>query len=57
VNPAKQRVVKILPHNPPREHERILVDGERCRVVSCRVDWDGPNWTIRSLRVEADPAA
>ena len=51
VNPERQEVVKFLPSNPPRRGEHVLVDGARCRVAWCRVSWDGPRWTLRSLWV------
>ncbi len=52
VDPSVDRVVKFLPSNPPRRGEAILVNGTRCIVTRCRVSWDGPRWTIRSLRVK-----
>lgn len=50
VRPDLQRVVKFHPSLPPRRGEAILVDGRRCEVTRCRVRWDGPRWTILSLR-------
>lgn len=51
VDPTTQRVVKILPNNPPRRGETLVVDGARVKVVRSRVLWEGRQWTIRSLRV------
>jgi hypothetical protein len=52
VDPSRQEVFKFLPSSPPEKHEIVLVDRVRCRVTRCRVAWDGPRWTIRSLRVK-----
>lgn len=51
VDPGRQQIVKFMPSFPPRRGEYVLVDGVRCVVTSCRVRWDGPRWTIISLRV------
>lgn len=52
VNPARQRVVKLNPSMPPERGGIVLVDGVRCRVMSCWIRWDGPRWTILRLRVK-----
>jgi hypothetical protein len=46
------RFVKILPHNPPSVGEIVLVDGERCRVTSATIKWDGLHWDLLGLRVK-----
>lgn len=53
VDPSIQRVVKFFPSIPPVRGDVVLVDDERCRVTRCKVAWDGPRWTIRSLYVKA----
>lgn len=53
VDPAVQRVFKFTPSMPPYRGEVVLVDDQRCHVTRCRVSWDGPRWTIKSLRVKA----
>lgn len=52
IDPTKQEVFKLLPKSPPMRGERILVDDVRCTVTYCRTKWNGPIWTIRSLRVK-----
>jgi hypothetical protein len=53
VDPTKQNVFKWLPDMPPRAGEYVLVDGARCRVSRCRVQWQERQWTIVELRVKA----
>lgn len=48
--PSEHRVVKFFPSEPPRRGEIVLIDGERCKVTSVRVTWEGPRWKIRRLR-------
>ncbi len=48
----QQEVVKFLPHNPPMVGDVVLVDGERCRVSSATIKWDGPRWELLGLRVK-----
>lgn len=56
VHPDRQEVVKFLPTDPPRRGDRILVDGERCRVLRCRVEWEGRRWTIVGRGIKVRPA-
>jgi len=48
-------IVKFLPNNPPQRGQWpdgiVVVNDQRCRVVKCKVAWDGPHWTIKSLWV------
>jgi hypothetical protein len=52
VDPRETTIVKFMPTSPPLRGTIVLVDGVRCRVSYARVTWDGPRWTIRSLRVK-----
>lgn len=57
VHPDRQKVVKFLPNNPPRRGDTVLVDGERCRVLRCRVKWRDPGvWTIVGRGIKVRPA-
>lgn len=53
VDPAETTIVKLAPTSPPLRGTIVLVDDVRCRVTRAKVTWDGPRWTIRSLRVRA----
>jgi len=53
VDLTAQEVVKFWPNNPPPHvGEIVLIDGERCRVASATIKWDGPRWTLLGLRVK-----
>jgi len=52
VDPAETTIVKLMPTSPPLRGTIVLVDDVRCRVTRAKVTWDGPRWTIRSLRVK-----
>lgn len=51
VYPDRQHVVKLNPKSPPEVGEAVLVEGTRCIVTRVRVSWEGPTWTLKSLRV------
>lgn len=52
VDPAAHECIKFFPSIPPRRGDEILVDGQRCRVTKCVVDWEGYDWRIRTLKVQ-----
>jgi hypothetical protein len=47
VNPNTHEIFKFLPNNPPERGDVVLVDGERCRVLRCPLQWDGRAWRMR----------
>lgn len=52
VHPDTHDIFKLLPHNPPRRGDRVLVDGVRHDVLACPVQWDGREWTMtRGVKV------
>ena len=58
VRPDINRIVKFLPNNPPERGDVVLVDGERCRVLRCPVEWDDRTWRMvgRGVKVKPEPS-
>jgi hypothetical protein len=52
VHPTTHEIVKFLPDMPPRRGDLVAVDGERCRVVRSRVQWNGNHWRLVGLWVK-----
>lgn len=57
VHPDTNEICKFLPHNPPERGDRVLVDGERCRVLRCPVKWSGRTWRMSGRGVKVRPDA
>lgn len=57
VHPDSHRIVKFFPHNPPERGDVVLVDGERCRVLRCPLNWEGLTWSMtdHGVKVKPDP--
>lgn len=57
VHPDSNEIFKFLPHNPPARGDIVLVDGQRCRVLRCRLEWQGREWQMkgRGVKVKPDP--
>lgn len=56
VHPDTHEIAKLWPSNPPARGDVVLVDGERCRVLSCPLEWDGPTWRMtRGVKVRSEP--
>ena len=51
VDPSEARIVAFYPRLGPHKGATVLIDGERHRISYVRLSWDGPRWTVRSLRV------
>ena len=56
VRPDTHEIVKWVPSSPPSRGDIVLVDGERCRVLRCKVYWDDRRWTIYGRGVKVRPA-
>jgi hypothetical protein len=55
VHPDTHEIVKFLPNDPPERGDRVLVDGLRCRVLACPVEWDGLTWQMGNRGVKVTP--
>ena len=56
VHPATHTISKFFPANPPERSDTVLVDGARCRVLRCPVEWNGREWRMtRGVRNQAFP--
>lgn len=57
VHPHTHTISKFFPRNPPVKGDVVLVDGVRCRVVKCPVEWESLTWTMsdpRGVKVRRD---
>lgn len=54
VDPTVTNVIALYPGVGPRKGDKVLIEGDIHRITYVRLKWEGPRWTIRSLRVKRD---